>query len=38
MTSMLSEPVALNIAIEARIDQLRGRRGRHSATRLPRRN
>jgi hypothetical protein len=38
MTSMLSEPVARNILIEARIEQLRGGPLRRSLVRLPRRN
>ena len=38
MTSMLSEPVALNILIDARIEQLRGGRVRRCGGRLPRRN
>ena len=38
MTSMLTEPVALNILIEARIEQLRGGRVRRTSSRLPRRN
>jgi len=37
MTSMLNEPKALNVLIDARIEQLRGGR-RLSAARLPRRN
>jgi hypothetical protein len=37
MTSMLNEPRALNMLIDARIEQLRGGR-RHPAVRLPRRN
>jgi hypothetical protein len=38
MTSMLNEPVALNILIEARVEQLRGGRARPMRSRLPRRN
>ena len=39
MTSMLNEPRALNILIDARVEQLRGGRRRLPwATRLPRRN
>ena len=38
MTSMLTEPVALNILIESRIEQLRGGRVRPNTRRLPRRN
>jgi hypothetical protein len=38
MTSMLNEPGALNILIEARIEQLRGGRVRRFGGRLPRRN
>jgi hypothetical protein len=38
MTSMLSEPNALNILIDARIEQLRGGRARRQSGRLPRRN
>ena len=38
MTSMLSEPVALNILIDARLEQLRGGRARRGSSRLPRRN
>jgi hypothetical protein len=37
MTSMLNEPRALNMLIDARIEQLRGGR-RLPAVRLPRRN
>jgi hypothetical protein len=37
MTSMLNEPRALNMLIDARIEQLRGGR-RLPALRLPRRN
>ena len=38
MTSMLNEPVALNVLIDARIEQLRGGRVRRYSSRLPRRN
>jgi hypothetical protein len=38
MTSMLTEPLALNILIEARIEQLRGGRARRLPSRLPRPN
>jgi hypothetical protein len=39
MTSMLNEPGALNILIDARVEQLRGGRRRPLWTpRLPRRN
>lgn len=38
MTSMLTEPAALNILIEARIEQLRGGRVQARRSRLPRRN
>jgi hypothetical protein len=38
MTSMLNEPVALNILIEARLEQLRGGRMQPRRSRLPRRN
>ena len=37
MTSMLNEPRAMNMLIDARIEQLRGGR-RLPAVRLPRRN
>jgi hypothetical protein len=38
MTSMLNEPVALNMLIEARLEQLRGGRVKPQRSRLPRRN
>lgn len=39
MTSMLNEPIALNILIEARLEQLRGGRLQvPRRSRLPRRN
>jgi len=38
MSSMLNEPRAMNILIEARIEQLRGGRRLESRSRLPRRN
>ncbi len=38
MTSMMTEPGALNVLIDARIEQLRGGRFRPSRIRLPRRN
>ena len=38
MTSMWTEPLALNVLIEARIEQLRGGRVRRCESRLPRRN
>ena len=38
MTSMLTEPVALNTLIDARVEQLRGSRVRAFRIRLPRRN
>jgi hypothetical protein len=38
MTSMLTEPAALNILIDSRVEQLRGSRLRRSRSRLARRN
>jgi hypothetical protein len=38
MTSMLTEPGAINILIDSRVEQLRGGRNRSSRIRLPRRN
>jgi len=38
MTSMLTEPGALNVLIDSRIEQLRGGRLRPSRVRNPRRN
>jgi len=38
MTSMLTEPGALNILIDSRIEQFRGGRRRSSRIRNPRRN
>jgi hypothetical protein len=38
MTSMMTEPGAMNIIIESRIEQLRGGRLPSSRVRLPRRN
>jgi hypothetical protein len=38
MTSMLNEPRALNVLIDARIEQLRGGRRLLGSGRLPRRN
>ena len=38
MTSMLNEPGALNILIDARVEQLRGGRRLPWTSRLPRRN
>ena len=38
MTIMLTEPGAINLLIDSRIEQLRGGRPRTSRTRLPRRN
>jgi hypothetical protein len=38
MSSMLNEPRAVNILIEARIEQLRGGRRLATRSRLPRRN
>jgi len=35
---MLTEPGALNILIDSRVEQLRGSRGRRLSSRLPRRN
>ena len=38
MSSMLNEPMAINILINARIEQLRGGRRLETQSRLPRRN
>jgi hypothetical protein len=38
MTSMMTEPGAINILIDSRIEQLRGGRVRSTRVRLPRRN
>ena len=38
MSSMLNEPRAVNLLIEARIEQLRGGRRLETRSRLPRRN
>ncbi len=38
MTSMWTEPRAMNILIDARVEQLRGGRARDLRIRLPRRN
>jgi hypothetical protein len=38
MTSMWTDPRALNILIDARVEQLRGGRARDPRVRLPRRN
>jgi hypothetical protein len=38
MTIMLTEPGAINLLIDSRVEQLRGGRGRSSRVRLPRRN
>ena len=38
MTIMLTEPGAINLLIDSRVEQLRGGRGRSNRTRLPRRN
>jgi hypothetical protein len=37
MTSMIAEPVALNIAIQSRIEQLRSSQVQRLTARLPRR-
>jgi hypothetical protein len=38
MTSILTEPGAINILIDSRVEQLRGGRGRALRIRNPRRN
>jgi hypothetical protein len=38
MTIMMTEPGAINLLIDARIEQLRGGRPRSTRVRLPRRN
>jgi hypothetical protein len=38
MTSMLTEPLALNMIIDSRVEQLRGSRTRLLRSRLARRN
>ena len=38
MTIMLTEPGAINLLIDSRVEQLRGGRVRSSRIRLPRRN
>jgi hypothetical protein len=38
MTIMLTEPGAINVLIDSRIEQLRGGRHRSNRIRLPRRN
>ena len=38
MTIMLTEPGAINLLIDSRVEQLRGGRFRSSRVRLPRRN
>jgi hypothetical protein len=38
MASMLTEPGAINLMIDSRVEQLRGSRFRSTRIRLPRRN